>query len=140
MIRFILPLLLFLVACAPATTPEEPQNLITLENLVWRAARAEASSLVLAQVRSFDPLFANASAQEINKTLTEIVTRAEPYKDTNGKSYQPSILVSSQGNVVVITFADLVAGTPDLEQDVLSSRLFMAVVKALDAKFERGRL
>ncbi len=140
MMRFMFTLLFFLFACAPAITPEEPQNLNTFDNLVWKAARAEASSLVLAQVRSFDPLFANASAQEINKTLTEIVTRAEPYKDTNGKSYQPSILVSSQGNVVVLTFADLVAGTPDLEQDVLSSRLFLAVVKALDAKFERGRL
>ncbi len=130
----------FLLACAPAATSDDNADLNNLENLVWKTTRVEASRVVLAQVRSFDLLFANASEREISKTLLEIVARAEAYKDTNGKLYQPSILISSQGNNVVLTFADLVAETPDLEQNVLSSRLFKSVIKAMDAVFTRGKL
>lgn len=82
-------------------------------------------------------MFANAAQSDVTPDTVEIVLRNEAYTDKDGKSYHPSILIVEQEGTVVLTLLDLAAGTPDLSVDNLETRLFRAIIKALDAKFKR---
>jgi hypothetical protein len=128
---------LALLALAFAFSSSRAQDPLSDENLVWTAPRAEAITLILSTARGFDRLFANAAQSDVTPDTVEIVLRNEAYTDKDGKSYHPSILIVEQEGTVVLTLLDLAAGTPDLSVDNLETRLFRAIIKALDAKFKR---
>jgi hypothetical protein len=128
-------MLLGLALFASSSRAEDP---IDDANLIWQAPRADVVASILTVARGFDSLFANASQNDVSPEIVEIVLRNEPYKDKDGKSYLPSILVADQDASTVLTLMDLEAGTPDLSADNLETRLFKAIIAALDAKFKRA--
>jgi hypothetical protein len=129
---------LLLLSFAFFVSSSRAEDPIDDSNLIWQAKRAEVVASILTTARGFDALFANASQSEVSPEIVEIVLRTDPYTDKDGKSYQPSILVADQDNAVVLTLMDLTAGTPDLTADNLGTRLFKAIITALDAKFKRA--
>jgi hypothetical protein len=127
--------------CVTATAQQQtdPYN---DEGLVWQAKLADATKLAQTTVSAFDAKFAKAQVSVISEEgkglpSNEVLPSETPFQDADGKSRQPSFLISSQDDKIVLSFVDYVSGTTDLAITTTAFKLKKAVVDAFDKAYKR---
>jgi hypothetical protein len=142
MIRFALILLLCLAACAPAVVLNAPmttenfiEDLNSYSNPVWEASRRDAEAAVLEAMRAFDPGL-NAFIVVIKDTgLIVVEARSSQLERQN-----VLVLLAFQDQNTVLGVYDLKNNNGSFDPQALAVRLEVAIVAAMDAKFQRGKL
>jgi hypothetical protein len=130
----LLALLIAMLLSVPSSAQTED-----FENLIWlTSANLESvSKIVLERVRSFDEKFRNAYSEPLTDNTNRVVVRSTPFTDSDGVSYQSEIFVTVSDGEAVLTFLNLGGDLPDFSGATLTSRLYRAVVAAMDANYKR---
>ena len=141
MIRLALMLLLCVVACAPAaqsnaplTTEDLIEDLNSFSNPVWKASRTDAERAVLEAMRAFDA--ALSAYIVIIKDSGLIVVGA---RSATLERDDVLVLLAFQEQSAILGVYDL-KNNGSSDPQSLAGRLEVAIVGAMDAKFQRGRL